>query len=68
MLTTNEKILALRHRHGMSQEGVAKKLGMSRQSYNKREHDERLWSLEELRKMSELFGVSLSELLNDTVQ
>jgi DNA-binding XRE family transcriptional regulator len=65
MLTLNEKIVALRHRHSMSQGAVAQAIGMSRATFNEREAGNSAWRINEVQKMAEIFGVSMRDLMDD---
>lgn len=58
-----EKIYALRTDKGMSQTDLAEALEVSRQSISKWETDASVPELEKLIKLSEIFGVSLDELV-----
>lgn len=67
-MSLGEKICRLRGREQMSQEALAEKLGVSRQSVSKWETDASVPELEKLVAMSRLFGVSLDELVLDSPQ
>lgn len=58
-----ENIVRLRTRRGLSQENLAEELGVSRQSVSKWETDGAVPDLDKLIKLSELFGVSLDNLV-----
>lgn len=60
-----EKIMLLRKEQGWSQEELAVRLGVSRQSVSKWESMASLPDLDKILKMSELFGVSTDYLLKD---
>lgn len=60
-----EKIVALRKRMGWSQEELAEKLDISRQSVSKWEVGATIPDLDKILKLSELFGVSTDYLLKD---
>lgn len=67
-MTLGEKIISLRKTHKLSQEGLAEKLNVSRQTVSKWETDTSIPELERLVMLSELFSVSLDELVkSDTV-
>ena len=53
-----DKIMDLRKRNGWSQEELAEKLGVSRQSISKYEGAQSVPDLDKLLKLSEIFGVS----------
>lgn len=61
-----EKIIKLRKQQGWSQEELAMKLGISRQSVSKWESTASIPDLDKIIKLSELFGVSTDYLLKDT--
>jgi DNA-binding XRE family transcriptional regulator len=65
MLTLNDKILALRHRHGYTQADLAEKLKISRPSVILRERGDRSWTLAELQTLAEMFGTTVKDLLDD---
>lgn len=60
-----EKISILRKRHGMSQEELADRLDVSRQSVYKWEQGVSYPEIEKLKKLSQIFNVSIDALLND---
>lgn len=57
------QIAALRKKCGFSQEELGEKLGVSRQAVSKWESGKAVPELENLKELSRIFGVSLSELL-----
>ena len=61
-----EKIIKLRKQEGWSQEELAMKLGISRQSVSKWESTASIPDLDKIIKLSELFGVSTDYLLKDS--
>lgn len=61
-----DKIIELRKRQGMSQEELAEKLGVSRQSVSKWEGAQSTPDLNRILQLSEIFGVSTDTLLKDT--
>lgn len=63
-----EKIIALRKRMNWSQEELAEKLDISRQSVSKWEVGATIPDLDKILKMSELFGVSTDYLLKDEME
>lgn len=63
-----EKIIKLRKKNGWSQEDLAFKLDISRQSVSKWESASSLPDLDKIIKMSELFGVSTDYLLKDDAE
>ena len=62
-----DKIINLRKQHGMSQEQLAEKLAVSRQSVSKWEQGLSIPDLDKIIKMSSLFGVSTDYLLKDEI-
>lgn len=62
-----EKIIALRKRMNWSQEELAEKLDVSRQSVSKWEVGATIPDLDKILKLSELFGVSTDYLLKDEI-
>ena len=65
-MTISEKIGALRHECGMSQDELAEKLDVSRQSVSKWESGKALPDSDKVLALAELFGVSTDFLLRDT--
>ena len=66
-MTLSEKLYTLRRKQGLSQEGLAEKLDCSRQVISKWENGTTTPDAEMLQKYSELFGVSIDFLLNDSL-
>lgn len=62
-MNLGETIYRLRTKQAMSQDTLAEALGVSRQSVSKWENNAAVPELEKLIKMSELFGVTLDELV-----
>lgn len=62
-----EKIQYLRKKHNMSQEALAEKCGVSRQSISKWEADIALPEVEKLLLLSRIFSVSIDYLLIDSM-
>ena len=60
-----EKIIVLRKRCGWTQEELAEKVGVSRQSVSKWESAQTVPDLERILLLSQLFGVSTDFLLKD---
>ena len=61
----SERILSLRTRMGLSQEDLAEKLGVSRQSVSKWETGQSVPDLDKLIKLADLFGISVDELVRE---
>ena len=59
-----EKLRQLRRKKGLSQEAVAKELGISRQAVSKWETDIAQPDLDNLKKICEILEISADELLN----
>lgn len=62
-MTLGNRLQRLRQRQGLSQDALAEKLGVSRQTVSKWERDEAVPEVEKLLRLSELYGVSLDELV-----
>ena len=62
-----DKITDLRKKNGWSQEELAEKLGVSRQSISKWESAQSAPDMNRIIKMSEIFGVSTDYLLKDSI-
>ena len=60
-----DKLIDLRKRSGWSQEDLAEKLGVSRQSISKWESAQSVPDMNRILKLSEIFGVSTDYLLKD---
>ena len=63
-----DKIIDLRKKNGWSQEELAEKLGVSRQSISKREGAQSVPDMNRILAMSDLFGVSTDYLLKDEIE
>ena len=59
-----ERLVSLRKKHGLSQEDLAEKLGVSRQAISKWERVEASPDTDNLIALAKLYGISLDELLN----
>ena len=64
----HDKIYELRKKEGLSQEALAEKLGVSRQSVSKWETGEATPEVSKLLSLSKLFGVTTDYLLNDEME
>ena len=62
-MTLGEKIYKLRTEQAMTQEQLAEKIGVSRQSVSKWETDSAVPDIEKLKLLAEILGVSITELL-----
>ncbi len=67
-MTIGEKIASLRQQAGFSQELLAEKMDVSRQSISKWEMNQALPQIDKVLLLCELFSVSADELLRDTVE
>lgn len=61
----NEKLVKLRKEAGLSQEELGNKLNVARQTVSKWELGETTPEMDKLVKMSEIFNISLDELVKD---
>ena len=66
MANIHERIKVLRTQLHLSQDYVAKFLGINRSTYTQMENGKRKVLADEVAKLSNLFGVSADSLLNDT--
>lgn len=66
-MTIGEKITKLRSALGFSQEQLAEKLGVSRQSVSKWEMDQALPQIDKVLQLCELFDITTDELLLDKI-
>ena len=64
-MTLAEKILFLRTQRGMSQDDLAEKMEVSRQSVSKWETAQSTPDLDKIIRLADLFGVSVDELVRD---
>lgn len=62
------KIMELRKKNGMSQEELAEKLGVARQTISKWELGETSPDLKQSKEISRIFDVSLDELVSNDIQ
>ena len=66
MTNIHERIRELRTQLHLSQDYVAKFLGINRSTYTQMENGKRKVLADEVAQLSNLFGVSADDLLNDT--
>ncbi len=66
-MTLGEKITRLRSSRGISQEQLAEKIAVSRQSVSKWEMDQALPQIDKVLMLCELFDISADELLQDKI-
>lgn len=67
-MTIGEKIIQLRNSAGISQEQLAEKIDVSRQSVSKWEMDKALPQIDKVIQLCEMFGISTDELLIDKIR
>lgn len=60
-----QKLIILRKRHGLTQSNVAEKLNVSRQAISRWESGVASPTIENLKGLSSLYGVSVDMLLNE---
>ena len=63
-----DKIINLRKKNGWSQEELAEKLGVTRQSMSKYEGAQSIPDLDKILKLSEIFGVTTDYLIKDELE
>ena len=63
-----DKIINLRKKNGWSQEELAHKLGVSRQSISKYEGAQAVPDLDKILKLSQIFGVTTDYLIKDEME
>ena len=66
MMNVYERIKELRTKLNLSQDYVAKHLGISRSTYTQMENGNRKVLADEVAQLSEIFGVTADSLLNET--
>ena len=64
----NEKLVMLRKQNNLSQEQLAEQLNVARQTVSKSELGETTPEMDKLIKMSEIFKISLDELMKEETQ
>ena len=63
-MNLGNSLFQARKKRGLSQEDVAEKLGVSRQTISKWETDETVPDIYQAKKMALLYGITLDELLS----
>ena len=63
-MNLGNSLFQARKKRGLSQEDVAEKLGVSRQTISKWETDETVTDIYQAKKMALLYGITLDELLS----
>ena len=66
-MTIGEKIYELRNMAGISQEELAEKISVSRQSVSKWEMNQALPQIDKVLQLCDLFGISTDTLLQDNL-
>lgn len=66
-MNLGNKILNLRKKHNLSQEELAEKVGVTRQTISKWELEETSPDITQAKKLSKIFNVSLDELTNNDI-
>lgn len=66
-MNLGEKIFSLRKKNNLSQEELAEKVGVTRQTISKWELEETTPDINQAKKLSELFNISLDELTNNDI-
>lgn len=67
-MTLTEKLNSLRTESGLSQSTLAEQMGVARQTVSRWESGEAVPTRENLRRLSELYGVPVGYLLNDGME
>ena len=65
-MTLGERLLAYRNRVGLSQEKLAEKIGVTRQTVSKWELGQTTPEMDKLLEMSKIFGINVDDLLDET--
>ncbi|MBN2878331.1 MAG: helix-turn-helix transcriptional regulator [Clostridia bacterium] len=65
---TANQLVKLRKSHGLSQETLAERLGVSRQAVSKWERAESSPDTDNFIALSELYGISIDEILNGDIE
>ena len=67
-MNLGNKIMTLRKKNNLSQEDLAEKVGVTRQTISKWELEETAPDINQAKKLSMIFNVSLDELVNNDVE
>ncbi len=67
-MSLGNKILNLRKSINITQEGLAEKLNVTRQTISKWELDETAPDIKQAKELSQIFNISLDELLDNDIQ
>lgn len=68
IMKNENKIMILRKKLGLSQEELAEKVGVARQTISKWELDETSPDLKQAKKLSQIFKISLDELVDNDIK
>ena len=63
-----DKLISLRKKHGLSQEELAAKLNVSRQSVSKWESNDTYPETEKIIKICNIFDCSMDDLINESIK
>ena len=66
-MNLGEKIVSLRKKNNLSQEELAEKVGVTRQTISKWELEETTPDINQAKKLSKIFNISLDELTNNDI-
>ena len=66
-MNLGNKIMTLRKKNNLSQEDLAEKVGVTRQTISKWELEETMPDINQAKKLSMIFNISLDELVNNDV-
>ena len=66
-MNLGNKIMTLRKKNNLSQEDLAEKVGVTRQTISKWELEETTPDINQAKKLSMIFNISLDELVNNDV-
>ena len=58
-----DNLIVLRNMHGMSQEGIAEKIGISRQAYAKWESGATVPDIDKCKRLADFYDVTIDSLL-----
>lgn len=67
-MNINEKILLLRKKEGLSQEGLAEKLNVTRQTVSKWELGQTTPDIQQAKNISKIFKISLDDLTDNKLE
>lgn len=66
-MNLGNKIMTLRKKNNLSQEDLSEKVGVTRQTISKWELEETTPDINQAKKLSMIFNISLDELVNNDV-